>query len=453
MTNMAAAQPTDLHIVSASREAPQFDYYLFGATVVLAVIGIAMVFDTTYPQAGSGALLAHSPAYYAIKQALGVAAGFGAMAFFVRMPTARLMRFARPAALIAWLSLLLVFVPHIGHTINGAARWIGPAGAGFQPAECAKLILLIYIASELCKPHPVRGRWAYAAIAVPVLLNELLICGLKRQVDIFGVILMATAAILLLLARLVQEPVRPDGKQHTPTLPRHIIALTATVICLRLIEREPDLGTAAVLFAAVYCVLVAAKVRWRTLAILGLVTALAFACATVGYKHRRGRIATWLHPAANASGDGYQVWQSLRAVGSGSLFGLGVGLGRGKYFIPQADTDFVFSNIGEELGLAGSVLLLLLFGLLIWRGMTIAERAGSFSSQLLAAGVTSLIGWQAIINIGVATDTIPNTGVPMPFISFGLTALITSMAGVGILLRIAIESGARNTAPGDPARP
>ncbi|MDE2126516.1 MAG: FtsW/RodA/SpoVE family cell cycle protein [Armatimonadetes bacterium] len=453
MTTLVPESPVELRTNSTEMQSPPFDYYLFAATFVLAAGGIAMVFDTTYPQVGSGALLAQSQAYFAVKQAIGVVAGFGAMAFFARLPIARLMQFVRPAALIAWVALLFVFVPHIGHTVNDAARWVGPAGAEFQPAECAKLIMLLFVVSEVCNPEPKRGRWVYAYIGIPVLANELLICLLKRQVNAFGVVLMVASVGLLVLARMVQQPIRPGTKQAVPTLPRIAIALTAVVICLRLIEQEPDLGTAAVLLAAVYCVLVAARVAWRTLAMVALVTVIAFASATVGYTHRRSRIETWLHPSANASGDGYQVWQSVRAVGSGYIFGRGVGLGLGKYFIPQADTDFAFATIGEELGLCGSVALLALFGLVIFRGMIIAERAGNLRSQLLAVGITSLIGWQAIINIGVATDTIPNTGVPMPFLSFGLTTLITTMAGIGILLRIGLESPRSKLAVGAPVKP
>ena len=154
------------------------------------------------------------------------------------------------------------------------------------------------------------------------------------------------------------------------------------------------------------------------------------------FKYRMGRITAWLDPWADPTGGGYQIIQSLYAVASGGLFGLGLGQSRQKTFVPEAYNDIIYAIICEELGLVGAFIVLALFGVLIWRGVKIALECRDMYGCLAAAGITAMIAVQALINMAVVTNTIPNTGVPLPFISYGGTSLLITMISMGILLNI-----------------
>jgi cell division protein FtsW len=170
--------------------------------------------------------------------------------------------------------------------------------------------------------------------------------------------------------------------------------------------------------------------------------------------YRRDRILSFLSPGANRSGTGYQVWQSLIGLGSGHLFGLGLGGGREKWgTLPNAHTDFIFSVVGEELGLVGAVVLLALFFALAWFGLRAATRAPDRFGSLLAVGVTTWVTSQAVINIGAVIGVLPVTGIPLPFISFGGSSLIITMAAVGILLNIATHERSSSSGTGVRLRP
>ena len=227
----------------------------------------------------------------------------------------------------------------------------------------------------------------------------------------------------------------------------NIDVLVVTAAYLLLIEREPDMGTAAVLFMAAMTQLFLAGTRKRhILALLG-VTALAGILMISVFRHRSNRIDTFLHPEKEPQGIGFQVIHAVYAVGSGEWFGMGWGRGREKTYLPEANSDFVFATVAEELGFFGSLPLLLLFLMVGVRGFAIAEQTRDRFGALLAAGITALISWQALINLGVATASIPATGVPLPFISFGSSSLVIMLTGVGILLSI----GQHPVPPGQPA--
>jgi cell division protein FtsW len=210
-----------------------------------------------------------------------------------------------------------------------------------------------------------------------------------------------------------------------------------------LILKQPDMGTALVLSCIAFGILFMGGVRMAPiLKILGGFAVLAVAVGLAD-PYRRDRILSFLNPGAHQSGSGYQVWQSLIGLGSGHVFGLGLGGGREKWgTLPNAYTDFIFSVVGEELGLIGAFLLLGLFFALAWFGLRTATRAPDRFGSLLAVGITTWISSQAIINIGAVIGVLPVTGIPLPFISFGGSSLIITMAAVGILLNIAAQERA-----------
>jgi cell division protein FtsW len=208
-------------------------------------------------------------------------------------------------------------------------------------------------------------------------------------------------------------------------------------IMFTLILLQPDMGSAILVGLVMITMLFVGGARLTHLFGLGVASAPFLAGAILGEEYRRRRILAFLDPWADPQGAGFHIIQSLLALGSGGLFGVGLGGSRQKYFyLPERHTDFIFSILGEELGLIGTVSVLLLFGLVAYRGFRIARSAPTRYAGLLAAGLTAMIVSQAVINIGVAIGMLPITGVPLPFLSFGGSSLIFTMIAVGILLNI-----------------
>jgi cell division protein FtsW len=278
--------------------------------------------------------------------------------------------------------LFVVLVPHLGVTAGGSSRWIGIGQFTLQPSELMKLALAVFAADLL-----------------------------TRRVD------------------RVAEPKRVIA----PILV--VLALSAALIL-----KQPDMGTALVLSCVAFAVLFMGGVSMRP--ILKVLFWFAAVAVFVGLvdPYRRDRILSFLNPGAHQSGSGYQVWQSLIGLGSGHVFGLGLGGGRQKWgLLPNAHTDFIFSVVGEELGLVGAVALLGLFFALAWFGFRAATRAPDRFGSLLAVGITVWITSQAVINVGAVVGVLPVTGIPLPFISYGGSSLVITMAAVGILLNIASQ--------------
>lgn len=284
--------------------------------------------------------------------------------------------------LVSLALLALVLHPEIGKEINGARRWflIGEYKYSFQPSEAAKLGLILFVAWYADRyRRSMQTFWR--GLAIP------------------GI---AIAAILFL------------------------------------IFVEPDRGTAVLLAAVSVSMLLAAGVRWKhllPLIVIGMIL-LAFSLSTDPI--RSERLKAWLDPEAMKDGAGYQVWLSLLALGSGGFEGLGLGNGRQKLgFLPLKESDFIFSIIGEELGLVAGLSLILAFAILVICGLFIAANARDNFGFLLGGGIVFLIGLQALINIGVATNTLPNKGLPLPFISYGGSNLLVMLIGIGLLISIA----------------
>ena len=316
-------------------------------------------------------------------QAIWCSLGFIACVTMVVLDYELLKRFALPVFIATLFLDALVFVPHIGHASHGAQRWISKFGFTFQPSEFAKIALIVMLA------------W-YGDYS-------------QRKMNTF---------------------------KRGILIPGSIIA-----VALGLIFIEPDRGTTILLAAVSGTMLMLAGVRWLHVIPPVLAAGAALAYSLMHDSMRSGRISAWLHPEAHADGAALQAEHAKIAIGSGGLTGLGLGDGRQKLgFLPEIHSDFIFANIGEELGLVATLLVVLAFLLIAVCGLFIALKARDRFGCLLAIGVTSLISYQAIINIGVVTSLMPNKGLALPFISAGGSSLLAMLVGVGILFSVARQA-------------
>ena len=346
-------------------------------TVVLCAFGLIMV-GSASPVISLN--LYGSPWAIFIRQVLWMGVGTGALLILSRVDYRKWRSVRGPLVVVTLGLLVLVLVPHFGVSAGGSSRWIGFGMFQLQPSELMKLALAVFAADLLTR--------------------------------------------------------RADASSK----PKMVIVPVLAVLGISglLILKQPDMGTALVLACIAFGILFMGGVPMAPiLKILG-----GFACLAIvvglADPYRRDRILSFLNPGANKSGSGYQVWQSLIGLGTGHVFGLGLGGGRSKWgSLPNAHTDFIFSVVGEELGLVGAVFLLGLFFALAWFGLRAATRAPDRFGSLLAVGITTWITSQALINVGAVIGVLPVTGIPLPFISFGGSSLIITMAAVGILLNIA----------------
>jgi cell division protein FtsW len=275
--------------------------------------------------------------------------------------------------------LVAVLIPGVGQTVNGAQRWLGGGLLQFQPSELAKVAVVLY-GAHLLAARPKRGR------TLEGLMPYLLVVGM--------------AAVL--------------------------------------IARQPDLGTAFVMTFAVGCVLFAAGVRPRTLAPVGAVIGIAAVAMIATHPYQQERLTGFLDPTADASGSGFQGTQASIALGSGGALGVGLGESVQKaFYLPEAHTDMIAAVLGEETGLAGMLVLIALFGMFGYAGFRAAHRARDRFSKLLAAGLTSLIMAQAAVNLFAVLGLAPLTGVPLPFVSYGGSSLVLTLAATGLILNVA----------------
>ncbi|RMG16125.1 MAG: putative lipid II flippase FtsW [Deltaproteobacteria bacterium] len=357
------------------------DGILLVAVLALCGLGVVMVYSS------SAVFASHrlsDPTYFLRRQAVAAVLGLVALAACASLPPERLRPLAPTALLFALLALALVFVPGVGRSAGGATRWVRLGPLGFQPSELAKPALVLYLAWSLSrKGEQVR----------------------QFKAGFLGPVLVAGTPILLVL-------------------------------------QQPDLGTAVTLAAAVGLLLFVAGVRLRYL--LGAAGAGALAVAWLIYSTpwRMRRIVAFLDPWAVRHDEGYQVAESLISIGSGGLTGVGLGEGRQKlFFLPEAHTDFIFSIVGEELGLIGTTAVILLFAVFLWRGVRAAFRAEDAFGAFLALGLTFVLGLQAFLNMAVTMGLLPTKGLPLPFVSYGGTSLVLSMAAAGILLSIGRGQG------------
>jgi cell division protein FtsW len=304
-----------------------------------------------------------------------------------------LRKMAWPVFIFALVMLLLVLIPHVGFRINGARRWFRFHGVSFQPSEFAKLAVIIVLA-WYCERHQRHIQTWTKGIVWP------------------GIIL---------------------------------------AIPLGLIFVEPDRGTVLLLAAVTGTMLLIAGVRWRYIIPPILLGIAGLALSFMHDPMRSKRIYSWLHPEETKNVVGYQVNQAMIALGSGGWFGVGLGNSRQKLgFVPEHHTDFILSIIGEELGLIATIGVIIAFVLIIICGVYIATHARDTFGTMLASGITFLIGLQAFINIGVVTNTLPNKGLALPFISYGGSNLLATLVGVGLLFSVARQGRESEPRPVNP---
>ena len=380
-TNSRAESRTDrgtrdtTAVLGGSHRQPM-DGLLLWLTFLLLGIGIVSVYDASYAIAVEKL---HGDSFHFVKmQAMWAVGGLAALFGATRLPYWKWRKAAVIGLALSVFLLLAVLIPHIGITVNHARRWLGHGQLRFQPSELAKLALVLYLArmtagSLKIKTHPKQG-----------LMPPLIVLG----------------------------------------------------VLAALIAKEPDLGTALVLSVTGLVMLYLAGARPAHLGIIVGAAAVAVALFVAFEPYRAHRITAFLNPKADQYATGYQVWHALIALGSGGVGGMGLGEGREKLFIPEPRTDFIFPVIAEEWGLIGTLVLVALFVFVAARGFGIAYRTRDPFGALLAAGITTLISVQALINMAVATASIPDTGVPLPFISYGGSSLVLMMLGIGILLNI-----------------
>ena len=286
---------------------------------------------------------------------------------------------AKPLILCAVILLAMVLIPGIGKASYGARRWFKIGVLSFQPSELAKLAMLIYMADFLARKQTKVGEFWN---------------GFLPPITILG------------------------------------------VMCL-LIIKQPDLGNCALMASIVVIMLYVAGGRLAHIVCLALAALPFLYVLVVHVPYRWARIVAFLNPWEDSQGIGFQLTQSQIALGSGGLFGVGLGKSAQKFFyLPAAHTDFIFSIIGEELGLAGTLAVISLFVIFIWQGARLAKRVTDPFGHFLAVGIVAMLGLQTVVNIGVSIGAMPTKGLPLPFISYGGSALIFNMIAVGLLLNI-----------------
>ena len=367
------------------RVAPPLEHrILMTATLCLLAFGAVMVYSASSPIGVLGGRNNGTGEF--LRYLVFGAVGLGAMYVLERRGLALLDRRVVTLLLFGSFALLvLVLVPGFGVEVNGARRWFAAGPIQFQPSELMKLTLVIYVARHLAD-HPKRMRSFRQAIAP--------------------------------------------------------IAIVAGPACL-LIVVEPDLGTMLVVAFAVTALLISAGMPLRYLAVIAGLSVAFVVLLAIAQPYQRARLTSFLNPWASKSTAGFQAVQGQIALGSGGLFGVGLGRSVQKvFYLPEAQTDFILAVIGEELGVMGIFGVVFLYGMIAYAGMRTARRAATRYAKLLATGLTSLILCQGILNIFVVLGLAPLTGVPLPFISYAPTNLCIMLASVGVLLNIA-RPGAR----------
>ena len=351
--------------------------WLFATVAGLVAIGIVMVFSASSATAYADF---HDTAYYLKRQliflAIGAVFGYGAY----RIDYTKLKRISPGLLAVTFVLLVLTLVPHIGLQTGGARRWLGFHAISFQPSELAKLAIVLFLAAKLST---------------------------------------------------IGEDVRSLVRGIVPLL------VVAAFIAMPIFV-EPDMGTASLVVFTALGMLLCAGMRFEhfILVVLAMLPGVVLAVGSSAYK--RARVLAFINPWKDPQNTGFHIVQSLLALGSGGILGVGLGASRQKFFyLPEAHTDFIFAVLGEELGLLGTLAVLALFAAFAIRAFTIAQRTTDRFGFFLICGCTMLIVIQAFINIGVVTSSWPVTGVPLPFISFGGTSLIVNLVAAALIMNVA----------------
>ncbi len=369
-----------------------YDHWLIGCILLLMSLGLVMVASASVTVADRQF---HEPLHYFWRQLGSVGAGLVVMLVLMKLPL-RLWQPASSMFLFLGLSLLLlVLIPGLGHEVNGSMRWVRLGPLTLQASEPVKLCAIIYLAGYLVR-HGEQVRSAFVGFIKPM-----------------GVLTVLAGLLLL----------------------------------------EPDFGATVVLFATTLGMLFMGGVPLVRFTAWGLTAVAALVGVAMLAPYRVKRLLTFMDPWADPYNSGFQLIQSLIAMGRGEWLGVGLGASVQKlFYLPEAHTDFIFAVLAEEFGLAGCVLVIVAFTFIIWRSFQIgaqAGRAGDPFAAYLAYGIGLLVGLQAMINIGVNMGVLPTKGLTLPFISYGSNSLIVTSAAMGLLLRIGYESGQPAARQGD----
>lgn len=359
----------------------KYDLVLLFCVLTLLAFGVLMV----YSASGARALDARDDAqYYLALQSAWAGLGLVGMALAARFDYHRLRPLALPLLILAVVLLVAVLLPGLGVRGGGASRWLRLGGlAAVQPAEFAKLALIVYLAAWLSARPP----------------------DLARSGTAFGFVL--------------------------------IVGIVTGLVVL-----EPDLGTTIVIAAIALAMYFAAGARIREFVVVAVLAAAAMAALAVAAPYRLMRLLAFADPWSDPEGIGYQTVQALYALALGGIFGEGLGMGREKFgYLPAPYTDSIFAVIGDELGLFGALVVVALFLTVVIQGLRIAGRAPDTFGSLLAVGIVAWLGFQAWINMAVVASLVPMTGIPLPFISYGGSSLLVSLTAIGILLNVGRQAG------------
>ena len=357
------------------------DKLLLAVVLVLSGLGAVMVYSAS---AVTAAARYKDGFHFLSRQLLAMGVGLGLLVTALRLGYRRVESLAYPFLAASFVSMVLVLLPFVGHMAGGARRWINLGPVSLQPAEAAKLALVLYVAHSLAKK--------------------------REKVRMFSI----------------------------GFLPHLVVAGALMALCLL----QKDLGTCVVMGLVLFVMLFAAGAKVSYL--LGaffLSLPLAWN-AIAGTPYRLERILAWLDPFAHRRGAGDQMWESMVGIGNGGWLGQGLGEGRSKlFYLPEAHTDFIAAVIAEEMGLLGLGLLILLYAVFVWRGLRTAYNAADAFGCYLALGLTTLVGVQALVNLGVVTVLLPTKGLTLPFVSYGGSSLMTLLAGSGLLLSVSATRG------------
>jgi len=362
-----------------------FDYTLIVVTAVLVLFGILMVFSASYYTAQNSAATGYDGYYYLWKQASGAGMGLVAMLGMMFFDYNRLKKLRFLILGAGLLLMALVFVPGVGIEVNHSRRWVNLFIIDLQSVEVLKFAIIVFMAGGISANAEKMRLFRYGMLPYLILL----------------------------------------------------------VVCAVLLYLQPNFSAVVTLAMLIFVMMLVGGVKLTHFTAVGLGGVGAGSLAMIASGYRVDRLLAFIDPWKYASDQSYQLIQSLYSIGSGGLFGLGLGNSRQKFlYLPYSESDTIFAIIAEELGFVGAMLVISAFGLLIWRGVRIALRAPNMFGMMLATGITALIAIQTFISMGVVTGLVPPTGVSLPFISSGRTSLIVFMASIGVLLNISRQSNA-----------
>jgi cell division protein FtsW len=374
-----------LHSFYAKIKPKYCDISLLSAVVLLCVLGIFFVYSSSKYNA---VIYYDNAFYYTTKQIIGLFLGIIGLAVMYFVDYRALQKYAYIIYAVAVALLACVFIPGFGIAKLGANRWIGVGGFSIQPSEIAKFAFVIFAAKVFAKTKN---------------------------------------------AARPDAPTRPD----TPTLKQTFLVIAAGGIICLLIILEPNMSITMCVGIILFLMLFLCGVRMKTLAFIIVPAIAAVALMLIAEPYRLKRLSAFVDPWATPKEEGFQLIQSLYAIGNGGFFGVGYGNSTQKFmFLPFSESDFIFSIIAEEFGLIGCVFLFLLYAYIIYKIFTVGRRCADFFGRYLCYGIATVILTQSALNFAVATGCIPPTGLPLPFVSFGGTSLLVFMSAIGIVLNI-----------------